>query len=96
MVCYMMAHPLADDETSFNLLQSVLVDEYSLCTLHTNEMSSMQLAPQQGWAHSGGDYTAAVDGNRGGFGETDTADYSELYTALIGSRWDCIPLLLVL
>jgi roadblock/LC7 domain-containing protein len=49
-------------------------------------LSGMNWVPQQGWAYSGGDWTAAIGGNRGVFIETAKADFNQLFEALVGSR----------
>src|SRR3712207_4108858 len=50
------------------------------------QLSGMNWVPQQGWAYSGGDWTAAIGGNRGVFIETARADFNQLFEVLVGSR----------
>ncbi len=50
------------------------------------QLSQMKWAPQQGWMYAGGDWTAAVGGNRVVFVETAKADFNELFRTLVGSR----------
>jgi roadblock/LC7 domain-containing protein len=52
----------------------------------TQLSGGMPWVPQQGWAYSGGQYTACVGGNRWVFVETDKADFNKLFEALIGPR----------
>mgnify|MGYP002030321902 CR=1 FL=1 len=50
------------------------------------QLSQMNWVPQQGWMYAGGDWTAAVGGNRVVFVETAKADFNELFRALVGDR----------
>ncbi len=50
------------------------------------QLSQMKWVPQQGWMYAGGDWTAAVGGNRAVFVETGKADFNELFRALVGNR----------
>ncbi len=50
------------------------------------QLSQMKWVPQQGWMYAGGDWTAAVGGNRVVFVETAKADFNELFRALVGNR----------
>lgn len=50
------------------------------------QLSQMNWVPQQGWAFSGGDFTAAIGGNRGVFVETAKADFNQLFEILVGSQ----------
>jgi roadblock/LC7 domain-containing protein len=45
----------------------------------------MKWVPQQGWAYSGGDFTAAIGGNQGVFIETAKTDFNQLFEVLVGS-----------
>ena len=49
-------------------------------------ISGMPWTPQQGWAYSGGQYTAAIGegGTKGVFIETAKADFNELFRLLVG------------
>jgi roadblock/LC7 domain-containing protein len=49
-------------------------------------ISGVNLAPEQGWAYSGGDLTIAVGGGRGVFAKTSEADFNQLFEAL-GKPW---------
>ncbi len=49
------------------------------------QLSQMNWVPQQGWAYSGGDFTAAIGGNRGVFIETAKADFNQLFEVLVGA-----------
>ena len=44
----------------------------------------MNWVPQQGWAYSGGEMTAAIGGNKGVFVETAKADFNQLFQVLVG------------
>ncbi len=48
------------------------------------QLSEMNFVPQQGWAYSGGDMTAAIGGGKGVFIKTDKADFNQLFQVLIG------------
>jgi roadblock/LC7 domain-containing protein len=48
--------------------------------------SGMQWLPMRGWAYSGGEWTVAIGGNRGVFVATASADFNELFKALVGGR----------
>lgn len=52
------------------------------------QLSGMPWSPQQGWAHSGGEYTVAFGegGTKGVFIETAKADFNQLFGALVGGR----------
>ncbi len=49
------------------------------------QLSQMKWVPQQGWAYSGGDFTAAIGGNQGVFIETAKTDFNQLFEVLVGS-----------
>ena len=48
--------------------------------------SNMNWLPQHGWMYAGGDWTAAIGGNRGVFIETSKADFNQLYKTLVGNK----------
>jgi roadblock/LC7 domain-containing protein len=50
------------------------------------QLSQMNWVPQQGWAYSGGDFTAAIGGNQGVFIETAKADFNQLFEVLVGPQ----------
>jgi roadblock/LC7 domain-containing protein len=50
------------------------------------QLSQMNWVPQQGWAYSGGDFTAAIGGNQGVFIETVKADFNQLFEVLVGPQ----------
>ncbi len=50
------------------------------------QLSQMNWVPQQGWAYSGGDFTAAIGGNQGVFIETAKADFNQLFRVLVGDE----------
>jgi roadblock/LC7 domain-containing protein len=50
------------------------------------QLSQMNWVPQQGWAYSGGDFTAAIGGKQGVFIETTKADFNQLFETLVGSQ----------
>jgi len=47
------------------------------------QVSGMGWSPPQSWMFAGGDWTVAVDGNKGVFVETAKADYTKLYASLV-------------
>lgn len=47
------------------------------------ELSGMDWTPQRGWMYAGGEYTVAIGGNTGVFVETESADFNQLYEALV-------------
>src|SRR5262249_60273730 len=51
-----------------------------------SQLSKMKWVPQQGWAYSGGEWTVAIGGKRGGFLETAKADFNRLFKGLVGDR----------
>lgn len=48
------------------------------------QLSKMKWVPQQGWMYAGGDWTVAIGGNKGVFVKTATADFNQLFQALVG------------
>lgn len=49
-----------------------------------SQMSEMKFVPQQGWAYSGGDMTAAIGGSKAVFIETVRANFNQLFQVLVG------------
>ncbi len=50
------------------------------------QLSQMNWVPQQGWMYAGGDWTAAIGGNKGVFIETARVDFNQLFQVLVGEQ----------
>ena len=50
------------------------------------QQSQMNWVPQQGWMYAGGDWTAAIGGNKGVFIETAKTDFNQLFQVLVGEQ----------